>query len=203
MKSIAMRTTREAGASAPMRRKVPAVVAAGAFITVSVIAAGIIASSFGGSAAADDAAHVNAAEAKPIVLAGRWSGQYYGYGRQGEDRAHCGSNGCELTYDIVACKDGWCGIAVNADKSCGSIGVRLAAGAKSEGGIAFNGKLELARGSAPYSVKAWYRSEDSGASLHFLGDTGPELRLMRRSFPFEANLARSGEAICTLEKATS
>lgn len=186
-----------------MRRRVLAVVAAGAFITVSVIAAGIIASSFGGSAAADDAAHVNAAEAKPIVLAGRWSGQYYGYGRQGEDRAHCGSNGCVLTYDIVACKDGWCGIAVNADKSCGSIGVRLAAGAKSEGGIEFNGKLELAKGSAPYSVKAWYRSEDSSASLHFLGDTGPELRLMRRSFPFEANLARSGEAICTLEKATS
>ena len=203
MKSIAMRTTREAGASAPMRGRVPAVVAAGAFITVSVIAAGIIASSFGGSAAADDAAHVNAAEAKPIVLAGRWSGQYYGYGRQGEDRAHCGSNGCVLTYDIVACKDGWCGIAVNADKRCGSIGVRLAAGAKSEGGIEFNGKLELAKGSAPYSVKAWYRSEDSSASLHFLGDTGPELRLMRRSFPFEANLARSGEAICTFEKATS
>src|SRR6185295_1193015 len=86
MKSIAMRTTREAGASAPMRRRVLAVVAARAFITVSVIAAGIIASSFGGSAAADDAAHVNAAEAKPIVLAGRWSGQYYGYGRQGEAR---------------------------------------------------------------------------------------------------------------------
>ena len=203
MKSIAMRKTREADASAPMRRRVLAVVAAGAVITVSVIAAGIIASSFGGSAAADDVAHMNSADAKPVVLAGRWSGQYYGYGRQGEDRAHCGSNGCVLTYDIVACKDGWCGIAVNADKSCGAIGVRLAADAKSEGGIEFNGKLELAKGSAPYSVKAWYRSEDSSASLHFLGDTGPELRLMRRSFPFEANLARSGEAICTLEKATS
>jgi hypothetical protein len=160
MKSIAMRTTREAAASAPMRRRVLAVVAAGAVITVSVIAAGIIASSFGGSAAADDVAHMNSADAKPVVLAGRWSGQYYGYGLQGEDRAHCGS-------------------------------------------IEFNGKLELAKGSAPYAVKAWYRSEDSSASLHFLGDTGPELRLMRRSFPFEANLARSGEAICTLEKATS
>lgn len=203
MKSIAMRTRRGASASAPMRHRVRAVVAAGAVITVSVIAAGIIASSFGGSAAAGDTAHLKAAEAKSIVLAGRWSGQYYGYGRHGEDRAHCGSNGCVLTYDIVACKDGWCGIAVHADKTCGPIGVRLAANAKSEGGIEFNGKLELAKGSASYTVKAWYRSEDSSASLHFLGDTGSELRLMRRSFPFEANLARTGDATCTLDKATS
>ena len=93
-----------------------------------------------------------------------------GKGRTGE---HCASNGCALTYDIVACKDGWCGIAVNADKTCGRIGVRLAADAKSEGGIEFNGKLELAKGSAPYTVKAWYRSKTAAPVCTFSATPAP------------------------------
>jgi hypothetical protein len=171
-----------------------------AVITVAVIASGIIASSLGGSAAAEDGNNANVAQ-HSISLAGRWSGPHYGYGRQGSSE-HCAA-GCALTYDIVACKDGWCGIAVNADKTCGRIGVRLAADAKSEGGIEFNGKLELTKGSAPYTVKAWYRADDGRIGLHVLGDTGPELLLMRRSFPFQADLARTGDATCTLDKATS
>jgi hypothetical protein len=137
-----------------------------------------------------------------IVLAGRWSGRYYGYGRQGS-RTDCADTGCTLTYDIVACRDGWCGIAVKDDKTCGSVGVRLSADAAKEGSDAFKGKLELAKGSAPYTVEAWYRAEEGASNLHFLGDTGPELLLMRRSFPFEADLARTGDATCTLDKATS
>lgn len=93
---------------------------------------------------------------------------------------------------------------MNDGKTCGRIGVRLAGDAKMQDGDAFKGKLDLAEGSAPYTVEAWYRSEKDGkANLHFLGDTGPELLLMRRSFPFEADLARTGAATCTLEKATS
>jgi hypothetical protein len=197
MKRIAMRTPCEAK---PARRSRGGIAVVAAVITVSVIATGIIASSFGGSAAANESDTATIAE-QPISLAGRWSGPHYGYGRQGSSE-HCAA-GCALTYDIVACKDGWCGIAVNADKTCGRIGVRLAADTKSEGGIEFNGKLELAKGSAPYTVKAWYRSKDGSASLHVLGDTGSELLLMRRSFPFQADLARTGDATCTLDKATS
>jgi hypothetical protein len=139
----------------------------------------------------------------PVSLAGRWTGHYYGYGRAGDEQG-CGDEGCGMTYDIVACKEGWCGIAVKDDKSCGAVGVHLATDT-SDGDSAFKGKLELAKGAAPYAVKAWYQADkDSNTvQLHFLGDTGPELLMFRRSYPFEANLARSGDATCTLDKATS
>ena len=183
-------------------RSAPAVIGATTVVCVSFIGAAIIAGSLGRSKAAD--ATTQAASTPPaIVLAGRWSGRYYGYGRQ-ESRADCGGTACTLTYDIVACKDGWCGIAVKDDKTCGRVGVRLIADAAKEGGSAFKGKLELAKGSVPYTVEAWYRAEEGGAtSLHFLGDTGPEFLMMRRSFPFEADLARTGNATCTLDMATS
>jgi hypothetical protein len=158
---------------------------------------------FGGSAAADDSSSAKVAAIAPISLAGRWTGRYYGYGRPG-DAQGCSDDGCGLTYDIVACKEGWCGIAVKDDKSCGAVGVHLASDAK-EGDSAFKGKLELAKGAAPYAVEAWFGADkDSNTvQLHFLGDTGSELRMFRRSYPFEANLARAGDATCTLDKATS
>ncbi len=76
---------------------------------------------------------------------------------------------------------------------------------------AFTGKIELAKGSAPYTVEAWYREpgstggEGSGlARLHFVGDTGDGgMLMMRRSFPFQAELTRISDAKCTLEQATS
>ncbi|AGK57746.1 hypothetical protein HYPDE_30358 [Hyphomicrobium denitrificans 1NES1] len=165
------------------------------------MAPAIIDSSFGRSAAAETAGEAKSTPGAPISLAGRWSGKRYGYGRS-KAESDCGS-GCTLAYDFVACKEGWCGIAVKDDKTCGAIGVRLASNASGTGGGAFKGQLVLAKGSAPYAVEAWYRTDDEIAKLHFLGDTGPELRIMRRSFPFEADLARTGDAVCTLEKATS
>jgi hypothetical protein len=202
IKRIATRTGSGSGGCVRAFRGAPAAIGTATVITVSLIVAGIIAASFGRSEAAEATTAVALAQ-PPIVLAGRWSGRYYGYGRH-ESRTDCADTGCTLTYDIVACKDGWCGIAVKDDKTCGPVGVRLTADEAKEGGSAFKGKLELAKGSAPYTVEAWYRSEEGGASnLHFLGDTGPELLLMRRSFPFEADLARTGDATCTLDKATS
>ena len=165
------------------------------------MASAIIASSFGGSAAAETSDEAKSALA-PVSLAGRWSGRRYGYGQSGGE-GDCGS-GCVLVYDFVACKEGWCGIAVKNDKTCGTIGVRLAANAAvDKGGGTYKGQLVLAKGSAPYAVEVWYSSDEGAAKLHFLGDTGAELRIMRRSFPFEAELARTGDATCTLEKATS
>jgi hypothetical protein len=183
-----------------------ALAAVGAVITVSVIAGGIFAASFGGSAAAGDAVDVKAAPTEPaIVLAGRWSGEHYGYGRAGVGKGNCAETGCSLTYDIVACKEGWCGIAVNDDKSCGAVGVRLTADAERQGTDekAFKGKLELTKGAAPYAVEAWFRNDDDKPTMRLLGDTGGELLLYRRSYPLEANFERIGEAICTLDKATS
>lgn len=201
MKRIAMRAISRLGLPARTFRSGKARVAAGVVIVASVMAFAIIASSFGSSAAAETSEEAKSAPVARISLAGRWSGKRYGYGR-GDEEGDCGS-GCTLAYDFVACKEGWCGIAVNDDKTCGAIGVRLASNASGNGGGAFKGQLVLVKGSAAYAVEAWYRTDDGITKLHFLGDTGPELRIMRRSFPFEADLARTGEATCTLEKATS
>jgi len=201
MTRIVVRTMSEGGRAAPVLRGdfAPRAVAV---ITALVITASIIASSFGGSAAAGDNPQIKTAVLQPVSLSGRWSGQYNTFGRQVTGK-NCANDGCGFTYDIVACKEGWCGITVNDDKSCGPVGVRLAADLPQEGEAAFKGKLELAKGSAAFTVEAWYRSDDNKLTLHFLGDTGPVLLLMRRSFPFEADLARTGDATCTLDKATS
>jgi len=164
----------------------------------------MIVASFDGSAAADVTSAAKSGTAEPVSLAGRWSGERYGYGR-GQAEGDCGSgSGCVLTFDVVACKDGWCGIAVKDGGTCGAVGLHLsAAGLPDATGRAFKGDLTLAKGSAAYVVDARYGSDDGPAQLHLVGDTGSSLRIMRRSFPLEANLARTGDATCTLDKATS
>ena len=176
---------------------------AGAVIVVSVIAGATIALGYGGSAAAaGNVPQVEKQQQTSPAIGGRWSGVYYGYGRRG-GRSDCGPEGCKLTFDLVACKDGWCGIAVNADKSCGAVGLHLASD-PAQSQPAFKGRLEVAKGAAPYTVEAWFNQDDgSPPHLHVLGDTGPELVLMRRSFPFETELTRDGDATCKLDKATS
>ncbi|MFA5958346.1 hypothetical protein [Hyphomicrobium sp.] len=161
----------------------------------------MIAFRFGGSAAADESPGVK--DVTPISLAGRWTGSYYGYGRS-RDGQDCGDSGCRMMFDIVACKDGWCGIAVKTDKSCGAVGLHLAADAKA-GEKVFDGQLELAKGAAPYVVQAWHNTDkETGITeMHFVGDTGTKLLMIRRSYPFEATLTRAGDATCTLDKATS
>lgn len=201
MKKIAMRVIKRPVVLRSFCRRAAGTVMLASVMLASVMAASIIASSFGGSAAAKTNDEAKNAPTAMVSLAGRWSGKRHGYGRSDAD-GDC--IGCALTYDFVACKDGWCGIAVKDGKTCGAIGVRLAANAAvGNGGGTYKGQLVLAKDTAPYSVEAWYSSDEGTAKLHFLGDTGPELRIMRRSFPFEAELARTGDATCTLEKATS
>ena len=129
--------------------------AAGVVVAISVITVSIIVFGFGGSAAAGDAVATKTEEIAPVSLAGRWTGQYYAYGRS-EGSQDCGGGGCALTYDIVACKEGWCGIAIKDDNTCGTVAVHLATDAK-QGDGAFKGKLELAKGAAAYAVEAWYQ----------------------------------------------
>ena len=177
---------------------------------VSVIAGLMVAAPHGFSAAAGDKSKQKAASAEPITLAGRWNGTRYAYNLRVPNVQDCGGKPCTLTYDIVACPDGWCGIAVTDATSCGAVALHLKPEAKANRREAFTGKLELAKGSAPYTVEAWYSPSGSTAGegsdqahLNFVGDTGGELLMMRRSFPFQAELTRTGDAQCTLEKATS
>jgi hypothetical protein len=164
---------------------------------------------FSAAAIAGDAA--KPANLAPISLAGRWTGPRYANNMRAADGQNCGGKACTLTYDIVACPTGWCGIAVSDETPCGAIAVRLKGEASGKRHNAFTGKLELAKGSAPYSVEAWYTPNGDQAGegsdqphLNFVGDTGDGgMLMMRRSFPFQAELARTGDAQCTLEKATS
>ncbi|RUO98843.1 hypothetical protein [Hyphomicrobium sp.] len=160
---------------------------------------GIVAFWFGSSAAADDKMQPNS---EPVSLAGRWIGTY-GHGGFSDERG-CGTEGCKLAYDMVACKDGWCGIALKADMSCGDVSLHLTTDAPG-GNRAFDGKLELTKGAAPFFVQAWRstKEESREAQLHLVGSTEPKLLVFRRSFPFEARLTRNSDAMCRLPRATS
>ncbi len=185
-------------------------------LSLAAILMGLGLASSYGVIAAEPAATNNQAEFVPINLAGRWSGNHYANTMRAPIRIGDPSPAAvapklnTLTYDIVACGDEWCGIAVTDEKTCGSIALKLARDPKSGRGNAFNGKLELAKGAAPYVVEAWYSAPNTKAGersekahLNFVGDTGGELLMMRRSFPFQAEMARVGEPTCTMEKATS
>lgn len=130
------------------------------------------------------------------AIGGRWQGQNY---RMAAMTPGCDGGACTLTLDIVPCGEGWCGIEVAADQSCGATAMRIGA-AKEEttGDYSFEGKLELAKGTEPYVIRAYLRpgAEGAPASLQLTGDTGGEFRIYRRSFPFHASLARLGEALC-------
>ncbi len=166
------------------------------------MALAVVSGTYGGAAAEGaETAAVNPTQ--PVQLAGRWSGQRYGFGLAGKDA--CSGQACNITFDIVACDTGWCGIRITDDQNCGAVGLRLADNPKKPDVNRFSGKLELAKGTAPYVVEAWYMPADANDKPHlsFVGDTGPELLMMRRSFPFEAQLDRIADATCTLDKATS
>lgn len=152
------------------------------------------------------------ADLSPADLSGRWTGPRHGYGALSAKAGDCGGKPCAMTYDIVRCDGGWCGIAVTDDSKCGAIGLKLTVSSEPDRPNSFDGRLELAKGSAPFVLKAWYRpgqpadaegGQGTPPNLGMIGDTGTELLMMRRSFPFQANLSRTGDAVCTLEKATS
>lgn len=163
----------------------------------AIVMAGSFALSCGTNAAGSA---VGALKASDIL--GRWSGTHYGYGM---DRPKCAGKDCSLTLDISACPTGWCGVMVKDDGTCGTVAMRLGSIEEKPNFIRFQGKLELLEGSSPYTIQVtlWAKTGDGPRSIGIVGDTGPELRFMRRSFPLEAQLARTGDIHCTPDKATS
>jgi hypothetical protein len=133
------------------------------------------------------AADANAADLKAADIAGRWQGQSWSR-----------ESGSILTLDIVACGDGWCGIRVAANDTCAGTALKVGAGTVDENNAQFEGTLELAPGTEPYTVHATIFPPEEGKPLamQITGDTGGEFRAYRRSFPFEAALARIKDAIC-------
>ncbi len=126
-------------------------------------------------------------ELKPTEIAGRWTGASYWEKGHGN-----------LTLDIVACGDGWCGIQVGVEDKCGATALKIGGGSVDEGTARFEGTLELAPGTEPYTVHVAVFAREVGKplGLQVTGDTGGEFRAFRRSFPFEAALFRTQDAVC-------
>jgi len=136
---------------------------------------------------------------QPSDIAGRWRGANASPGR-------CSYEPCKVTFDIVQCGTGWCGIEVKESGSCGGRTLTLNAGvARSETEMLFEGRLELAPGTEPYVVEVGLIPSRDGDDLllEVVGATAGEFRFLARDFPFSALLVRSGEAICETEKPVS
>jgi hypothetical protein len=127
------------------------------------------------------------AELKATDIGGRWQGDSY-----------TRETGGKLTLDIVACTNGWCGIRIGDNESCGDTALKLDAGTSEGENLLFTGTLELARGTEPYVIHSYLvpATDTAPKTLQLTGDTGGIFRAYRRSFPFEAQLARTGDAIC-------
>lgn len=148
------------------------------------------------------------ANAMMVDLSGRWSGTRAS--RRIGPGDHCKDDGCQLTLDIVACGDAWCGTRVDTNNACAGHAMTLERSNEPGKTRNFKGKFELATGTAPYVIEAWYNAPGTRAGegsehaqMSMIGDTGSELRLFRRSFPFEASFERISDAVCKSEKPVS
>jgi hypothetical protein len=151
----------------------------------------LAAAAFASGAIADD---VKTTDAKVADIAGRWQGQSWRLEKGGE-----------LTLDIVACGDGWCGVRVMANDACGGTALKINVGTVEAGAVQFEGTLKLAEATEPYTVHATIFPIEEGKApqLQITGDTGGEFRIYRRSFPFEAALSRLSDAVCKAPQTVS
>jgi hypothetical protein len=131
------------------------------------------------------------ADPQALQLSGRWI-------RYVSDPKHvCRDASCRLTYDLVRCGDGWCGVEVKDDKQCGRVALRLDAGASTQFGVEFAGRYEKAEGTQPYAVKASLRQPpNERALLTLLGNTDGDFQPLRRTYPLHMVLVREGDAVC-------
>jgi hypothetical protein len=108
-----------------------------------------------------------------------------------------------LVLDITRCGEGWCGVEVTNDKTCGAVVLRFEhMRPENSGGSVFGaalfGRLELAAETRPYAVQVLFyeRTARDPVRLYINGSTGGTFDLMRRTFPFQAAFARLGDQIC-------
>lgn len=109
--------------------------------------------------------------------------------------------------DIARCGDGWCGVRLNADASCGAVVLRLqqmaTAGAGSS--VTLSGHLDLQPDFEPYAVSIVLDATGNAApeTLSLLGNPSVAPSLFTRTLAFSDLLVRSGPAICKAEPKTS
>jgi hypothetical protein len=116
---------------------------------------------------------------KPSDLAGRWF-----------------SKERDLMLDIASCGAAWCGVQVANGTSCGATVLQLGLDS-SEASISFIGRLKLDPSTPSLAVLViLYRLPDGGPALRAHGNTGTEVELWRRTFPFSAVFVRAGDTVC-------
>jgi len=135
------------------------------------------------------------AELKASDLAGRWVNTL------ADAKEACGEAACERAYDLVPCGNGWCGIEVKDDKTCGRTALRLNAGVAAKLGLTFWGSYEQAEGTQPYTIKATlYMAARPAApgrlDLFVQGSTDGTFQPFRRTYPMQMLLTRAGDAAC-------
>lgn len=128
------------------------------------------------------------ASAQSIVpdLAGRWSSERLGY-----------------VLDIVRCGAKWCGVRINADKSCGAKVMELVEAPVANGRAEWTGTLTLEPAAPTYQVRVAGGSEPRPAALSIVGSIGRLPNPMTRVIPFHDRLARDGDAACRADGTTS
>jgi hypothetical protein len=108
----------------------------------------------------------------------------------------------DLTLDISPCGAAWCGVQVTGGASCGATVLHL--DLEDRAWLGFIGRLELASPTQPYAVVATlYRAADGTPALRVHGNTGTEVNLARRTFPFSAVFVRAGDVACPPGERTS
>jgi len=122
---------------------------------------------------------------KPADIAGRWV----------SDKVWISASE-RMTFDISRCGDGWCGVEVKTGSTCGKTMLRLDQGELRERFVKFTGRVETAPGTQPYVIRAHLSRHDGAFQINMFGNTGDELQLWRRSFPFNQLMVRSGDAVC-------
>jgi hypothetical protein len=109
----------------------------------------------------------------------------------------------ELTLDISACGERYCGRVVNANNQCEGTMLRVVpqpdrAFAK---GVLFEGEIDLPGQPSPFRARVAFRPapDAQGPRMTITGDE-PNSSFVRRTFPFQASFSRIGPAGCTPPK---
>jgi hypothetical protein len=101
-----------------------------------------------------------------------------------------------LVLDISRCGDAWCGVRVK-DNACGQTALRIAAKEIHEGTtVFFDGRFALDEKAAPYVVSATLYMNKGTVALRLMGHPGDKLEPLRRWYPLNEPMARSGPWQC-------
>jgi hypothetical protein len=107
-----------------------------------------------------------------------------------------------LTLDISRCGEGWCGVEVR-DGVCAKTALRITARGASHEDARFDGRLALADRGQPYVVSATLYAHEGVIRLQLLGNPGDKLEPLRRWYPLNEQMARSGPPQCKPESTVS